>query len=40
MHVSGVFEAGDTEAFAEAIESYLPVTADRSDAGVIRLQLK
>jgi transmembrane sensor len=40
MNVSGVFEAGDTEAFSEAVQSYLPVTADRSDTGVIRLQLK
>jgi transmembrane sensor len=40
MKVSGVFEAGDTAAFSEAVESYLPVTVDRSSAGVIRLELK
>jgi transmembrane sensor len=38
--VSGVFEAGDTPAFAEAVQSYLPVTADYSEPGVVRLQHK
>lgn len=40
MRVSGVFEAGDTQAFAEAVQSYLPVTADYSHRGVVRLQPK
>lgn len=37
LHVSGVFEAGDSQAFAEAIEAYLPVKADTSERGVVRL---
>ena len=40
MNVTGVFDAGDAEAFAEAVQSYLPVTADVSRSGVIRLKLK
>lgn len=36
-HISGVFEAGDTEGFVSAIERYLPVTADsESDRIVLR----
>lgn len=38
MQVSGVFEAGDTLAFVEALQSYLPVTADTSGSRVIRLR--
>jgi transmembrane sensor len=37
LHVSGVFEAGDTQAFAQAVEAYLPVKADYSQRGLIRL---
>jgi transmembrane sensor len=37
LHVSGVFEAGDTQAFADAIQLYLPVRADYSQPGVVRL---
>lgn len=40
LKVSGVFEAGDAQAFAEAVESYLPVVADYSDSGAIRLRMK
>ncbi len=38
MQVSGVFETDDTQTFVEAIQSYIPVTADYSTSGVIRLQ--
>lgn len=38
--VSGVFETGDTIAFVEAVESYLPVTADYSESDVVRLRYK
>jgi len=37
LRVSGVFEAGNTQAFADAIESYLPIRADYSQPGVVRL---
>lgn len=40
LRVSGVFETGDTAAFAEAVQSYLPVAADYSEQGVIRLRTK
>jgi len=36
--VSGVFEAGDTPAFVEAVQLYLPVTADYSQPGVVHLR--
>jgi len=38
--VSGVFEAGDTPAFAEALRSYLPVTADYTEPEVVRLRYR
>jgi transmembrane sensor len=38
LHVSGVFDADDAQAFAQAIETYLPVTADRTEPDVIRLR--
>ena len=40
LKISGVFEAGDTRAFADAIQSYLPVTADYADSDIIRLKNK
>lgn len=40
LSVSGVFEAGDSRAFADAVEAYLPVTADYSHADVIKLRMK
>lgn len=40
LSVSGVFEAGDSRAFAEAVEAYLPVTADYSRDDVINLRMK
>lgn len=40
VSVSGVFEAGDTRAFAQAVQSYLPVIADYSDPDTIRLSPK
>ncbi len=40
MRISGVFEAGDTQAFAYAVQSYLPLTADYSDARIVRLKVK
>jgi transmembrane sensor len=36
--VSGVFEAGDTRGFVDALERYLPITADYSDADTVRLK--
>lgn len=38
LPVSGVFEAGNTSAFAEALESYLPLAADHSEPGSVRLR--
>lgn len=38
MSLSGVFEVGDTIAFAEALQSYLPVTAEHVDSEVLRLR--
>lgn len=40
MNISGVFDAGDTAAFVEAVRSYLPVTADYPDSDTIRLRMK
>jgi transmembrane sensor len=40
LSVSGVFEAGDSRAFVDAVEAYLPVTADYSESGVIKLRTK
>ena len=40
LKISGVFEAGDTRAFADAMQSYLPVTADYTDSDTIRLKNK
>jgi transmembrane sensor len=40
MRVSGVFDAGDTHAFVEAVQSSLPAVADYSQPSTIRLQQK
>jgi transmembrane sensor len=40
MKVSGVFDSGDAQAFAEAIQAYLPVEADFSRASAIHLRMK
>jgi len=40
LSVSGVFEAGDSRAFAAAVQAYLPVTADYSQSDIIKLQMK
>jgi transmembrane sensor len=40
MKVSGVFDSGDAQAFAEAIQAYLPVEADLSRASAIHLRMK
>ncbi len=40
LSISGLFETGDTRAFADALQSYLPVTADYSDPDVIELRMK
>lgn len=37
LPVSGVFKAGDATAFAQALESYLPLSADYSRAGRVSL---
>jgi transmembrane sensor len=39
-HMSGVFEAGDTQGFVSAIQRYLPVAADYEDAHTVKLRLK
>ena len=39
MRVSGVFESGDAQAFAEAMQAYLPVVADSSQS-TIHLRMK
>jgi transmembrane sensor len=39
-HVSGVFEAGDTQGFVRAIELYLPVATDNADSHTIHLRMK
>lgn len=38
LHVSGVFECGDTEAFIEAIQSSLPITAVPEGTDLMRLR--
>lgn len=38
LEISGVFEAGDTRAFADAVQAYLPVTADYADEGTVRFR--
>ena len=38
--ISGVFEAGDTQGFVSAIERYLPVEADYTDAHTVELHIK
>lgn len=38
MRVSGVFEAGDAQGFAAAVQAYLPATADYSSPNVVRLR--
>jgi transmembrane sensor len=40
LSVSGVFESGDSRAFADAVQAYLPVTVDYSQSDVIKLQMK
>jgi transmembrane sensor len=40
MRVSGVFESGDAQAFAEAMQAYLPVVADSLNSSVIHLRMK
>jgi transmembrane sensor len=40
MKVSGVFDSGDAQAFAEAMQAYLPVAADFSRASTIHLRMK
>lgn len=38
--ISGVFEAGDAEAFVGAIERYLPVAVERGDGNTLQLRLR
>lgn len=40
MKVSGVFDAGDAQAFAEAMQAYLPVAADFVQSSTIHLRMK
>jgi transmembrane sensor len=40
MKVSGVFDSGDAQAFAEAMQAYLPVSADLSQGSTIHLRMK
>jgi transmembrane sensor len=40
LKVSGVFETGDSRAFADAVQAYLPVAADYSQNDVIKLRMK
>jgi transmembrane sensor len=40
LTVSGVFEAGDSRAFADAVQAYLPVIADYSRSDRITLRMK
>jgi ferric-dicitrate binding protein FerR (iron transport regulator) len=40
MNISGVFDTGDAAAFVEAVQSYLPATADYADSDTIRLRMK
>lgn len=39
MKLSGVFDSGDAQAFAEAMQAYLPVAADFSHAPTIHLRM-
>jgi transmembrane sensor len=39
-HVSGVFETGDNPGFVNAIQRYLPVSADYSGSNLVTLRLK
>lgn len=38
--ISGVFDAGDTQGFVSAIQRYMPVTAEQSESGVIKLRMR
>jgi transmembrane sensor len=40
MKVSGVFDSGDAQAFAEAMQAYLPVATDFSRVSTIHLRMK
>jgi transmembrane sensor len=40
LKVSGVFDAGDAQAFTEAMQAYLPVAADFSHRSTIHLRMK
>jgi transmembrane sensor len=40
LSISGLFAAGDTRAFANALQSYLPVTASEPDSRTIELRMK
>jgi transmembrane sensor len=40
MRVSGVFESGDVQAFAEAMQAYLPVIASSMNSSEIHLRMK
>jgi transmembrane sensor len=40
LKVSGVFETGDSRAFADAVQAYLPVAVDYSQSDVIKLRMK
>lgn len=38
--ISGVFEAGDTRGFVNALQTYLPVAVEYSDSDTVRLELR
>jgi transmembrane sensor len=40
MSISGVFDSGDVQAFADAVQSYLPVFVRYSNEGAIHIKLK
>jgi transmembrane sensor len=40
LRVTGMFDAGDARAFADAVESSLPLVADYSDPNLIRLRAR
>lgn len=40
QHISGVFEAGDTLGFVDALERYLPVSIDYLGSDTVRLRLR
>jgi ferric-dicitrate binding protein FerR (iron transport regulator) len=40
MKVSGVFDSGDAQAFAEAMQSYLPITVEFARGSTIHLRMK